>query len=145
VGIRRPERLEAQPALLLALARVPRRVRPVAPRLASVRPVPGHGEPTTAQHELADLSRATSRKQAGHGTQLQRPGPGRDPRGGQGGTRLRRLAGGGAGVRRRRARLVGCPDGRAPGSWEADLIQQLVKGTVGSGDEYLADHQQLQT
>jgi fructose-1-phosphate kinase PfkB-like protein len=32
-----------------------------------------------------------------------------------------------------------------PGSWEADLVQQLVKGTVGWGDEYLADHQQLQT
>jgi fructose-1-phosphate kinase PfkB-like protein len=32
-----------------------------------------------------------------------------------------------------------------PGSWEATLVQQLVKGTVGWGDEYLADHQQLQT
>jgi fructose-1-phosphate kinase PfkB-like protein len=32
-----------------------------------------------------------------------------------------------------------------PGSWEADLVQQLVKGTVGWGDEYLADHRQLQT
>jgi len=27
-----------------------------------------------------------------------------------------------------------------PGSWEAELVQQLVKGTVGWGDEYLADH-----
>lgn len=32
-----------------------------------------------------------------------------------------------------------------PGSWEADLVLQLVKGTVGWGDEYLADHRQLQT
>ena len=24
-----------------------------------------------------------------------------------------------------------------PGSWEADLVDQLVKGTVGYGDEYL--------
>ena len=29
-----------------------------------------------------------------------------------------------------------------PGSWEADLIQHLVKGTVGWGDEYLGDYQQ---
>jgi hypothetical protein len=28
-------------------------------------------------------------------------------------------------------------DGR-PGSWEASLVDQLVKGTVGYGDEYLA-------
>jgi hypothetical protein len=27
-----------------------------------------------------------------------------------------------------------------PGSWEADLVQQLTKGTVGWGDEYLADY-----
>jgi hypothetical protein len=27
-----------------------------------------------------------------------------------------------------------------PGSWEADLVQRLVKGTVGWDDEYLADH-----
>jgi fructose-1-phosphate kinase PfkB-like protein len=27
-----------------------------------------------------------------------------------------------------------------PGSWEAKLVQQLVKGTVGWGDEYLADY-----
>lgn len=27
-----------------------------------------------------------------------------------------------------------------PASWEADLIQQLVKGTVGWGDEYLDDY-----
>ena len=26
-----------------------------------------------------------------------------------------------------------------PGSWEADLVQQLVKGTVGWDDDYLAD------
>ena len=25
-----------------------------------------------------------------------------------------------------------------PASWEADLVQQLVKGTVGWGDEFLA-------
>ncbi len=27
-----------------------------------------------------------------------------------------------------------------PGSWEADLVQQLVKGTVGYDDDYLADY-----
>jgi len=27
-----------------------------------------------------------------------------------------------------------------PGSWEADLVQQLVKGTVGWEDDYLADY-----
>ncbi len=27
-----------------------------------------------------------------------------------------------------------------PGSWEADLVQQLVKGTVGWDDDYLADY-----
>ncbi|WP_249012250.1 hypothetical protein [Conexibacter sp. DBS9H8] len=27
-----------------------------------------------------------------------------------------------------------------PGSWEADLVQRLVKGTVGRDDEYLADY-----
>lgn len=27
-----------------------------------------------------------------------------------------------------------------PGSWEAELVQRLVKGTVGWGDEYLSDH-----
>jgi hypothetical protein len=30
-----------------------------------------------------------------------------------------------------------------PGSWEADLVQRLVKGTVGWDDEYLADHKML--
>jgi len=30
-----------------------------------------------------------------------------------------------------------------PGSWEAELVQRLVKGTVGWGDEYLADHRGL--
>jgi hypothetical protein len=30
-----------------------------------------------------------------------------------------------------------------PGSWEADLVQRLVKGTVGWNDEYLADHRTL--
>ena len=30
-------------------------------------------------------------------------------------------------------------DGR-PGSWEASLVLQLVQGTVGYGDEYLADY-----
>jgi hypothetical protein len=32
-----------------------------------------------------------------------------------------------------------------PGSWEANLVRQLVKGTVGWDDEYLADCQQLET
>ncbi|MGH2866333.1 MAG: hypothetical protein ACRDNK_02030 [Solirubrobacteraceae bacterium] len=27
-----------------------------------------------------------------------------------------------------------------PGSWEANLIQQLVKGTVGYNDDYLSDY-----
>jgi len=27
-----------------------------------------------------------------------------------------------------------------PGSWEASLVDQLVKGTVGWNDEYLADY-----
>ena len=27
-----------------------------------------------------------------------------------------------------------------PGSWEADLVQQLVSGTVGWDDEYLSDY-----
>jgi hypothetical protein len=27
-----------------------------------------------------------------------------------------------------------------PGSWEADLVRQLVKGTVGWDDDYLADY-----
>ncbi len=27
-----------------------------------------------------------------------------------------------------------------PGSWEADLIRQLFKGTVGWDDDFLADH-----
>lgn len=27
-----------------------------------------------------------------------------------------------------------------PGSWEAELVQQLTKGTVGWDDEYLADY-----
>jgi hypothetical protein len=30
-----------------------------------------------------------------------------------------------------------------PGSWEADLVQRLVKGTVGWDDEYLTDHKTL--
>jgi len=30
-----------------------------------------------------------------------------------------------------------------PGSWEADLIRQLVKGTVGWDDDYLADYGSL--
>jgi hypothetical protein len=32
-----------------------------------------------------------------------------------------------------------------PGSLEADLVQRLVKGTVGWADEYLTNHRQLQT
>jgi hypothetical protein len=27
-----------------------------------------------------------------------------------------------------------------PGSWEADLVQQLIKGTVGYDDELLSDY-----
>lgn len=27
-----------------------------------------------------------------------------------------------------------------PGSWEASFVDQLVKGTVGYGDEYLVEH-----
>jgi hypothetical protein len=27
-----------------------------------------------------------------------------------------------------------------PGSWEADLVQQLTKGTVGYNDEFLSDY-----
>lgn len=38
---------------------------------------------------------------------------------------------------------LGCSDaitaGR-PGSWEADLVQQLIKGTVGYDDELLSDY-----
>ena len=30
-----------------------------------------------------------------------------------------------------------------PGSWEAELVQQLTKGTVGWGDEYLAAYRGL--
>jgi hypothetical protein len=30
-----------------------------------------------------------------------------------------------------------------PGSWEAEFVQRLVKGTVGWDDEYLADHKTL--
>ncbi len=29
-----------------------------------------------------------------------------------------------------------------PGSWEADLVRQLIKGTVGWDDDYLADYQE---
>jgi len=29
-----------------------------------------------------------------------------------------------------------------PGSWEAELVQRLVKGTVGWDDDYLADYKQ---
>ncbi len=29
-----------------------------------------------------------------------------------------------------------------PGSWEAELVQRLVKGTVGWDDDYLADYAQ---
>jgi hypothetical protein len=29
---------------------------------------------------------------------------------------------------------------RRPGSWEADLVQRLVKGTVGWNDECLSDY-----
>jgi fructose-1-phosphate kinase PfkB-like protein len=29
-----------------------------------------------------------------------------------------------------------------PGSWEADLVQRLVKGTVGWGDEFLGGYAQ---
>jgi hypothetical protein len=30
---------------------------------------------------------------------------------------------------------------RRAGSWEAELVQRLVKGTVGWGDEYLSEYQ----
>jgi len=29
-----------------------------------------------------------------------------------------------------------------PGSWEADLVQQLVKGIIGWNDDYLADYKE---
>lgn len=29
---------------------------------------------------------------------------------------------------------------RRPGSWEADLVQELVKGTAGWSDEFLRDY-----
>lgn len=29
-----------------------------------------------------------------------------------------------------------------PGSWESELVQQLVKGTVGCDDDYLADYKE---
>jgi fructose-1-phosphate kinase PfkB-like protein len=29
-----------------------------------------------------------------------------------------------------------------PGSWEAELVQQLTKGTVGWGDAYLGDYKE---
>ena len=32
-----------------------------------------------------------------------------------------------------------------PGSWEADLVQQLVRGTVGWQDEYLSDYRNATT
>lgn len=30
-----------------------------------------------------------------------------------------------------------------PGSWEASLVNDLVTGTVGPGDEYLADYRHI--
>jgi hypothetical protein len=30
-----------------------------------------------------------------------------------------------------------------PGAWEAELVQRLVKGTVGWDDEHLADYREL--
>ena len=32
---------------------------------------------------------------------------------------------------------------RRPGSWEAELVQRLVKATVGWDDEYVADYKEL--
>jgi hypothetical protein len=34
---------------------------------------------------------------------------------------------------------------RRPGSWEAELVQRLVKGTVGWNDEYLSDYKQTRS
>jgi hypothetical protein len=36
---------------------------------------------------------------------------------------------------------LGCTGARR-GFWEADLLQQLTKGTVGRADEYLADYRE---
>jgi hypothetical protein len=50
-----------------------------------------------------------------------------------------------AGVLSRAAAELGSSDaliaGR-PGSWEADLVRQLVKGTVGWDDDYLAEYKE---
>ena len=32
------------------------------------------------------------------------------------------------------------PTAGRPGSWEANLVQQLVRGTIGWDDDYLADY-----
>jgi len=48
-----------------------------------------------------------------------------------------------AGVLARTASGLGSSDAltaRRPGSWEADLVQQLVKGTCGWNDEALASY-----
>jgi hypothetical protein len=48
-----------------------------------------------------------------------------------------------AGVLAQTACELGGSDGltaRRPGSWEADLVQRLVKGTVGWNDEVLDDY-----
>jgi hypothetical protein len=48
-----------------------------------------------------------------------------------------------AGVLVRAAAQLGSTDSltaRRPGSWEAALVQRLVKGTVGWDDEYLKDY-----
>ena len=44
--------------------------------------------------------------------------------------------------RGRRPRIVRGPGSGETGSWEADLVRNLVKGTIGWDDEYLADHKE---
>jgi hypothetical protein len=47
-----------------------------------------------------------------------------------------------AGILARTAGELGSSDAltaRRPGSWEADLVQRLVKGTVGCDDEFIND------
>ncbi len=42
----------------------------------------------------------------------------------------------------RRPRIDVRADCGTPCSWEADLVQQLVKGTVGYDDDYLGDYEE---
>ncbi len=51
-----------------------------------------------------------------------------------------------AGILARTAAELGSTDAltaRRPGSWEADLVQRLVKGTVGWDDELLSDYAEV--